>query len=183
MALMVLALLKMLETLVPDGASSLGGLVGDVVSEIVVVAVIPPRLPSSGLLLALGTERGDSGNRGDNGVPAHSCECSSLQRRWRLLRRRLNALGSKKRRSCSRAGGVNGAFGGPAYELDGDMRGVAGRLLGLMGRLIRFLLQKSIFVLRRHAIKPTMARIPTMTDTPMVTFAVEDTSFVTMALW
>ncbi|KAH6608065.1 hypothetical protein Trco_004378 [Trichoderma cornu-damae] len=64
-ALRVLALLKMLETLVPGGASSLGGLVGDVVCDIVVVAVIPRRSPSSAHPLALGMERGDSG------TPAH----------------------------------------------------------------------------------------------------------------
>ncbi|RFU72995.1 nad dependent epimerase dehydratase [Trichoderma arundinaceum] len=81
-ALRVLALLKMLETLVPGGALSLSGLVRDVVSEIVVVAVIPPRPSSFGLLLTLGMERGDSGDSGDSGIPAHSWEFSPLYRRW-----------------------------------------------------------------------------------------------------
>lgn len=52
-----------------DGVSSLGGLVGEVVSEIVVVAVMPRRSSSPGLLLTLDTERGESGA---NGIPALS---------------------------------------------------------------------------------------------------------------
>lgn len=73
-ALIVLIWLKTLEMLVSDRVSSLGGLVGDVVSEIVVVAVIPWRSPSPGLLLTLEIERGESGA---NGIPTLSREDTS----------------------------------------------------------------------------------------------------------
>lgn len=54
--------------------------------------------------------------------------------------------------------------------------------MGLMGRLIRLLLRKSIFILRCHAMKPITTRTPTITDTPMVTFVVEDTWFAIVDL-
>lgn len=62
------------------------------------------------------------------------------------------------------------------------MSGVGGRLLGLTGRLMRFLLRSLIRILMCHAMRATTARIPTMTDTPMVTFVPDGTLLVSRAL-